>query len=156
MRFVLVDRIHELEPGKRIKASKVLSDKEELFRDHFPGFPIVPGVLLTEMMGQAAKKCLDARDNGAGFAVLAKINSATFRTFVRPNEEAVIHADISLQRESHAIANCYISVAGKKVCSAELMLAFVPREFVAPEYRDEVLEAYLKANPPAEPVNTEK
>ncbi len=60
VRFIFVDEILELVPGKYIKASKTIGPDEDFFRDHFPGFPVVPGVLLTEMMAQAAGKCLDA------------------------------------------------------------------------------------------------
>ncbi len=147
MRFLLVDKIHELQPGKGIKASKRLPADEELFRDHFPGFPVVPGVLLTEMMAQAAGKCLDAEGTRAGRAMLGKINSASFRVWVRPEEEAIIHAEISKNRETYATANCFIEVSGKKVCTAELFFFFAPHDQFASGYRDEVLEAYFQAHP---------
>ena len=54
MRFVLLDRVISLEPGRSIHAVKTMPEDEELFLDHFPGFPVVPGVLLVEMMAQAA------------------------------------------------------------------------------------------------------
>ncbi len=152
MRFLLVDKIYELEPGKRIKASKRLPASEELFQDHFPGFPVVPGVLLTEMMAQAAGKCLDSEAAHPGRAMLGKILSANFRAWVRPDEEAVIHAEISQNREAYATANCFIEVSGKKVCSAELFFAFAPHSQFASGYRDEVLEAYWQAHLPARPV----
>ena len=145
MRFVLVDKIDELEPGKRIKASKRLSRDDEIFRDHFPGFPIVPGVLLTEMMAQAAGKCLDAEGSHPGRPMLSKILSASFRAWVKPDEEAIIHARISQNRRTYATAGCFIEVDRKKVCTAELFFAFVPHNQFAPEYRDEVLAAYYKA-----------
>ena len=66
MRFIFVDEIIELQPGEHIKAIKTISSGEEFFRDHFPGFPVVPGVLLTEMMAQAAGKCLDAQRSARG------------------------------------------------------------------------------------------
>jgi 3-hydroxyacyl-[acyl-carrier-protein] dehydratase len=149
MRFLLVDKIFELEPGKRIKASKLLHESEELFRDHLPGFPIVPGVLLTEMMAQAAGKCLEADGTHTGRAVLGRILSAHFRALVRPNEEAVIHAEILQNRESYATAGCLIEVKDKKVCSAELFFVFVSDIKFPAGYRDDVLEAYWKANPHA-------
>ena len=155
MRFLLVDKIYELEPGKRIKASKVLPADEEIFRDHFPGFPVVPGVLLTEMMAQAAGKCLDAEGIHPGRAMLGKICSANFRSWVRPDEEAIIHAEISQNRPTYATANCFLEVDGKKVCSAELFFVFAPEEQFAPGYRDEVLEAYWKAHPPARSTGAE-
>lgn len=142
MRFVLVDKIYELEPGKRIKAAKRIPAGEELFRDHFPGFPVVPGVLLTEMMAQAAGKCLDAEETHAGKAMLGKIVAARFRAWVRPDEQAVIYAEISQNRPAYATAQCRVEVAEKPVCSAELFFVFVPFEQFAPGYRDEVLEAY--------------
>lgn len=61
MRFLLVKSIVSLVPGESIEARMSLPASEELFRDHFPGFPVVPGVLLTEMMAQAAGKCLNAQ-----------------------------------------------------------------------------------------------
>ena len=153
MRFLLVDKIFELEPGRRIKASKRLAADEEIFRDHFPGFPVVPGVLLTEMMAQAAGKCLNADGTHPGWAMLGKISSAAFRGWVRPDEEAIIHAQISQNRPTYAIADCFVEVDGKKVCTAELFFAFVPQDQFAPGYRDEVLEAYYKTHDALRPLS---
>ena len=58
----MVDRVLSLDPGRSIVASKTMPETEELFRDHFPGFPVIPGVLLTEMMAQAGGRCLFAGD----------------------------------------------------------------------------------------------
>jgi 3-hydroxyacyl-[acyl-carrier-protein] dehydratase len=144
MRFILVDRILELRPGEMIRASKHISAYEEFFRDHFPGFPVVPGVLLTEMMAQAAGKCLDAEKKPRGKAMLAKIVSANFRDWVRPGEDVLIHAEIRTNQDSVATANCYVEVAMKKVATAELLFSFVPLERFARDYVDEVLESYLE------------
>ncbi len=143
MRFVLVDRIVALVPGESIVAEKTLSSEEELFADHFPGFPVVPGVLLTEMMAQAAGKCLDAEKTERGKSMLGKIQSATFRKWVRPDETAVIHARIDSNRQKYASAKCFIEVGGVKVCSADLFFTFVPREQFSPDYVDSVLESYF-------------
>lgn len=146
MRFILVDRIQSLEPGKSIRAEKTLPAEEELFRDHFPGFPVVPGVLLTEMMAQAAGKCLEAEGKPRGKPMLAQIRLASFRDWVRPGEKAEIVAAIQSSQEQVATARCHVEVAGRKVCSAELMFAFLPRDRFAADWRDEVLEAYLNQN----------
>ena len=140
----MVDKIHDLEPGIRITASKRLSAQEELFRDHFPGFPVVPGVLLTEMMAQAAGKCLNSQGTRSGLAILARINSAAFREWVRPEEEAIIFARIKQERQEFAVADCWIEVNGRKACSAELFFVFAPRQQFAPNYTDEILDAYLR------------
>ena len=151
MRFILVDRILELEPGKRITAIKVLPVSEELFRDHFPGFPVVPGVILTEMMAQAAGRCLDAEGTHPGRAMLGKINGAIFREWVKPDQEILLHATITQNRPAYATAECCAEVEGKTVCSAGLFFVFVPYERFAAGHQDEVLLAYWKTHPDARP-----
>ncbi|MBW6504136.1 beta-hydroxyacyl-ACP dehydratase [bacterium] len=146
MRFLLVDKILKLVPGKSIVATKTMEPDEELFRDHFPGFPVVPGVLLTEMMAQAAGKCLDAEKSPRGRAMLGKISNATFRRWVAPGETAVITAAIDSNREEFATAKCHVEVKDKRVCSADLFFVFVPHGKFAAGHRDEVLEAYLLEN----------
>jgi 3-hydroxyacyl-[acyl-carrier-protein] dehydratase len=143
MRFLLVDRILELEPGKSIKAERHISGDEDFFRDHFPGFPVVPGVLLTEMMAQAAGKCLDAEGTGRGKAMLAQIRSASFRDWVRPGSTALITAEVRTNQAQYATAVCGIEVDGVRVCSADLLFSFLPLGEFAPGYRDEVLETFL-------------
>lgn len=145
MRFILIDEIHELEPGKKIKASKRLPASEELFTDHFPGFPVVPGVLLTEMMAQAAGKCLDAEGSARGRAMLCQITSANFRSWVKPEEESIIHAEILQNTPKYARASCFIQVNGSKVCSAELMFAFAPWELFDAGIEDSVLRKFQAA-----------
>ncbi len=146
MRFILVDKILELEPGKSIRALKRINENEDYFQDHFPGFPVVPGVLLTEMMAQAAGKCLDAEKKSRGKAMLAQIISASFRGWVTPNHDAIINAAIKTNRSSFATANCHIEVNGKSICTSELFFSFVPFDKFAPDYVDEVLVSYLKTH----------
>jgi 3-hydroxyacyl-[acyl-carrier-protein] dehydratase len=143
MRFLLVDRILRLDPGVAIEAETSMPASEELFRDHFPGFPVVPGVLLTEMMGQAAAKCLKADGRDRGNPMLAEIRNARFRSWVRPGEPIRLFASIERDEEKFVVAKCHAEVNGRKVCSAELMLVFVPVSEFAPGMRDQVLEDFL-------------
>lgn len=143
MRFLLVDRILELEPGHMAVAEKSLPATEELFLDHFPGFPVVPGVLLIEMMGQTAAKALNAQRLSRGQAMLGEVRSARFRHWVKPDEVIRLSATIERNQDDFAIAKCQAEVAGRKVGSAELLFVFMPPEQLAPEYRDAVLEDYL-------------
>lgn len=147
MRFIFVDRILEMVPGQSVSASKKMDSDEELFGDHFPGFPVVPGVLLTEMMAQTAGKCLDAENKSRGKAMLARIKSASFRDWVKPGEDAIIYAIITMNRDNFAVADCYIKVEGKKVCNAELFFTFLPFSTFGLGYADDVLESYLSSKP---------
>lgn len=143
MRFVLVDRIHSLEPGQRVVASRTIPPDEDYFADHFPGFPVVPGVLLTEMMGQAAAKALDGERRPRGKAMLAKILSASFRQWVRPNDEVMLFGEITANTERYANADCRAEVNGKPVAQASLFFTFVPTSTFGGALPDPVLDAFL-------------
>jgi 3-hydroxyacyl-[acyl-carrier-protein] dehydratase len=142
MRFLLVNRIVAMQPGVSIDAEMSLPAGEELFLDHFPGFPVVPGVLLTEMMAQAAGKCLNAQQLPRGYAMLGEIRSAKFRSWVRPGETIRMHAEIEKNRNSFAVAQCHAQVGERKVCSAELLFSFLATEQFAPAYQDVLLEQW--------------
>lgn len=144
MRFLMVDRILDLNPGRMAVAEKSLPVSEEIFQDHFPGFPVVPGVLLIEMMGQTAAKALNAQRLPRGNAMLGEVRSARFRQWVKPGEIIRLTSEIERDQGDFAIAKCHADVAGKKVGSAELMFFFMPIEQFAPAYRDEILEDYLQ------------
>jgi 3-hydroxyacyl-[acyl-carrier-protein] dehydratase len=143
VRFILVDSILELDPGRSITAARRIRPDEDYFRDHFPGFPVVPGVLLTEMMAQAAGKCLDAERAPRGKAMLAKIRSAAFREWVVPPAEARIHARIQSDQAAFATAACRVEVNGRKVADSDLLFTFLPLDKLAGDFRDEILESYL-------------
>lgn len=148
MRFLLVDRILELTPGVSIVAQRTVPENEELFQDHFPGFPVMPGVLLTEMMAQAAGKCLDAERLPRGKPMLAKILSATFRSWVRPGDKTLLYAAIVSNEERYATAECRLEVDGRIAAQARLFFTFLATEQFAPDLRDEVLDKFLKEHAP--------
>ena len=144
MRFILIDRILEMIPGQKIVAAKDITPEEDYFKDHFPGFPVVPGVLLTEMMAQTAGKCLDAENPSRGKAMLVQIRSASFREWVVPGTHARIHATINTNHSKYATATCHVQVDNKNVARAELVFAFLPLERLAPGYRDHILAHFLE------------
>jgi len=145
VRFILVDDILDLDPGKYIRGIKRIAMDEDYFRDHFPGFPVVPGVLLTEMMAQLAGKCLDAENPARGRSMLAAIESAKFRHWVNPGEVATIDATIQVSRPQFARAKCQVHVGETLVATAELFFSFVPGNQFAPGFRDAVLERYYES-----------
>jgi 3-hydroxyacyl-[acyl-carrier-protein] dehydratase len=144
MRFVLIDRIVSLVPGQSVVATRTVPADDDYFEDHFPGFPVVPGVLLTETMGQAAAKCLDAQRLPRGKAMLARILSASFRQWVRPGDELQLHATIVSNEDRFATAECRAEVAGRAVAQAKLFFSFMPIESFAPNFRDQVLDDFLR------------
>lgn len=145
MRFILVDRILSLDPGRSATAEKSFSHDEELFRDHFPGFPVVPGVLLTEMMGQTAAKSLDCVELGRGKAMLASIRRADFRAWVKPGETVLMSAKIDVNQRKMATAICSAKVGDQEVASAELLFSFHPDPQTRETMQDPVLNAYFAA-----------
>lgn len=120
MRFVLIDRIVALEPGVRAVAVKTFPAEENLFEDHFPGFPVVPGTLLTEAMGQTGGWLLAATHGFSRWPLLNMIASAKFRRFVRPGEEIVLEAVVASAREESFEVRAQAAVAGSRVADARL------------------------------------
>lgn len=143
MRFLLVDRILELEPLKRIVASKEIGPDEDYFPDHFPGFPVVPGVLQVEMMAQSAGKCLMAGIEPSQWPVLLQVRQANFRKIVKPGASLRIEAEIISCNKHTAAANARIKCDGEGVADASLVFGFIAKDQLVPGFRDEVLAAWL-------------
>ncbi|UZJ37480.1 3-hydroxyacyl-ACP dehydratase FabZ family protein [Prosthecochloris sp. SCSIO W1103] len=132
MRWLLVDKILEIDPGKKALGVRCFSRSELFFMDHFPGYPIVPGVLQIEMIAQVGGKCIMAANPGY-LPVLTSVKSAQFRRAIEPGDSALIHAEVTL-RKSYSLANGWIEVDGKKVSSAEVMYGLVPIPETKPKF----------------------
>ena len=95
MRLDLIDRITELHPGHSITAIKSLSMAEEYLQDHFPRFPVMPGVLMLEAMYQAAAWLVRASDGFRHSMILmTSANNVKFSDFVEPGETLVLQAEV--------------------------------------------------------------
>jgi len=90
MKFGLIDRITELTRGERIVAVKAVSLAEEYLADHFPTFPVLPGVLMLQAMAEAASWLVrDAHDFREAVVLLRNVRNATYKSFVKPGSLVV-------------------------------------------------------------------
>jgi 3-hydroxyacyl-[acyl-carrier-protein] dehydratase len=121
LRFVLIDRLIELTPGKQAVASVRFSRSLEIVADHFPGRPIVPGVLLTEAMGQTGGWLIAATLEFAHWPLLIMIEHAKFRRPVEPDEEVRTIAEIRSTRLDTFSVDAQATSAGERVASAHLV-----------------------------------
>jgi 3-hydroxyacyl-[acyl-carrier-protein] dehydratase len=95
MRFVLIDRILDLEPGRKLTAVKNLSLAEEYLADHFPGFPVMPGVLMLEALTQAGAWLIRATEDFANSVVVLKsAKTIKYGSFVEPGRRLMLHVDV--------------------------------------------------------------
>lgn len=126
MRFFLLDRITLIDPGKTAEGIKCWSLDNSIFQDHFPGTPLVPGVLLTESMAQLAgiliKKSYQQQFglDKQVYPVLSIIQKAKFRTFVKPGDQCMLHTAMLSLDLNRASASAHTTVEGEPVCESHL------------------------------------
>ncbi|HXT61261.1 MAG TPA: 3-hydroxyacyl-ACP dehydratase FabZ family protein [Pirellulales bacterium] len=124
MRFTLIDRVTHLEPGARITAVKNLSMAEEYLADHFPGFPVMPGVLMLEAMTQAGAWLVRVSEDFAHSTVILKeARNIKYGNFVEPGQTLTITAEIVGQDEREVKIKAQGAVDGKQAVSGRLVLA---------------------------------
>jgi 3-hydroxyacyl-[acyl-carrier-protein] dehydratase len=124
MRFSLIDRIVELQPGAKITAVKNLSLAEEYLADHFPQFPVMPGVLMVEAMTQAGAWLVRASEDFAHtMVVLKEAANVKCGQFVVPGQTLRVTAEILKQDEHQTKLKASGTVDGQTAVSARLTLA---------------------------------
>ena len=125
--FALVDRVIEHEPGKRAVALKNVTLNEPQFQGHFPGRPLMPGVLIVEAMAQVGGLIVTQMpDIPKGLFVFAGIDGVRFRKPVVPGDQLRITCDLlSFKRRRFGKVHAQASVEGELVCSGDLLFSLV-------------------------------
>lgn len=146
--FQMIDKVESVDLGLgRLKATSVVPMESPVFEGHFPGMPLVPGVLLIETMAQASGMLLLAVKDFEAMPFLMSVDGAKMRTFVEPGAVLNIEAELEHDGSGFAVTKAKITSAGKKVCDAQLKLRTMPFSEVplAPIVRKRAEEVGLMA-----------
>jgi 3-hydroxyacyl-[acyl-carrier-protein] dehydratase len=123
MRFTLLDRVIAVEPGKSITAIKTLSLSEEYLADHFPCFPVMPGVLMLEAMTQAAAWTIRLGEDFAhSIVVLRQAKNVKYGDFVEPGRVLTVTAEVISQDETTTKVKASGTVGDRTSLTARLVL----------------------------------
>ena len=140
MRFVFVDRIIALDPGRTIEILKNVSATEDVFDDHFPGYPILPGALVVETFEQASQLLIGAAHDGSHVGRLRAVSRAAFRHFVRPGDQLRVRCTRTAGDDGAWTVSASGEVDGRRVASATLDFAIVPAVGDAKAHAERVRE----------------
>lgn len=122
--FLLVDRIVELEYGKRSVGLKNVTINEPFFQGHFPGYPVMPGVLIVEALAQVgAVAILGKEENKGKLAFFAGIDNFRFKEQVTPGDTLLLEVEMTRVRGTVGKGNAVARVGEKVVAEGEIMFA---------------------------------
>jgi 3-hydroxyacyl-[acyl-carrier-protein] dehydratase len=121
MRFVMLNELLTLEPGRSVEAAVTFPADADLFADHFPGCPVVPGTLITEAMGQAAGWLIASMLEFRRWPLLTMIDGAKFRRLVLPGEHIRLRASLRSIAADDFEVQASAAVGGQRVADARLL-----------------------------------
>jgi 3-hydroxyacyl-[acyl-carrier-protein] dehydratase len=125
--FEMIDRVTLLDrEGRRIEAEATVPLESPVFEGHFPGHPLMPGVLLTETMAQASGYLLLSLSDFTHMPFLMGVDKARFRSFVGPGARLAVRAALEHDGSGYAVTRARIEAEGKALCDAELRFRTMP------------------------------
>lgn len=126
--FLMIDKVVELEPGKRVVCIKNVSFNEPQFQGHFPENPIMPGVLITEAMAQAGVFLASDGPDSGKIPVLTGIDGAKFRRQVRPGDQLRIELEMERMRRGFGRFKGRATVDGDLAAEMTISFALVDKQ----------------------------
>ena len=147
--FQMVDRISALDPATRIvRAECIVPETSPVFEGHFPGHPILPGVLMIETMAQAGGWLVMALHDFERMAFLAQVKEAKMRAFIGPGEKLSAEATLLHDGSGYAVASARLLREGRGIAEAEITYRVMP--FPNGTLRAQMIEAARRIQVPAE------
>ncbi|MBN8918327.1 MULTISPECIES: 3-hydroxyacyl-ACP dehydratase FabZ family protein [Xanthobacter] len=125
--FKMIDRVVAIDPSlQKIHCQGMVPEESSIFEGHFPGYPIMPGVLLIEAMAQTTGWLVLARNRFEKMPFLATVKEAKLRTFVLPGQNLDLYSEILHEGSGFVVAKTNATLEGKPICSAELTFRVLP------------------------------
>ncbi|GGA48210.1 3-hydroxyacyl-ACP dehydratase FabZ [Psychrobacillus lasiicapitis] len=123
--FLLVDRILEVEEGRRAVGIKNVTINENFFKGHFPNYPVMPGVLIVEALAQVSAVAMLTKEGNKGrLGLLAGIDKCRFKRQVKPGDQLRLEVEITRIKGLIGKGKGIATVDGESVCELELIFAF--------------------------------